>query len=170
MRGAEIENRTAGVCEDCGATVTEGKAGCRKLFEAVVAREFGDYRYARNHRLTVDAYALQHPEPYMRSGKSFAAHLTGMCAAFEYTDTAKINRIVQQWLSSNPAIDKPDSLPEHRGDLTIVFVHAAADAEEHHQRVWEWARSVWEAWSGYHVLARQLIGEALEAGPRLNSR
>jgi hypothetical protein len=169
MAHVDMENRHSGVCEDCGAVVSEGKVGCQKLFEAVIARELGDYRYAKTHRLTVDAYSLQHPEPYMRSGKSFAAHLTGICAAFEYTDTAKTNRIVQQWLSGNPLIEKPARLPERRGDLTIVHVHSAADAEEHDQRVWEWARAVWEAWSGYHALARQLIGAALESGSRLNS-
>ena len=85
MIHADMENGRSDVCEDCGAVVLEGKAGCQKLFEAVVARELGDYRYGKTHRLTVDAYSLQHPEPYMRSGKSFAAHLTGVCAALEYT-------------------------------------------------------------------------------------
>lgn len=169
MIHADMENGRSDVCEDCGAVVLEGKAGCQKLFEAVVARELGDYRYGKTHRLTVDAYSLQHPEPYMRSGKSFAAHLTGVCAALEYTDPSKINRRVQQWLSGNPVIDKPDSLPEHRGDLTIAYVLAATDAEEHDQRVWEWARTVWEAWSGYHTLARQLIGQALESNLQPNS-
>ena len=61
-------------CDRCGAVVSGGKAGCQKLFEEVIAREFGDYRYSRRHRLTVDTYSLQHPERYMRSGKSFTAH------------------------------------------------------------------------------------------------
>jgi len=37
----------------------------------MIAREFGDFRYAREHRLTVDAYSLQHPDEYMRSAKSY---------------------------------------------------------------------------------------------------
>ena len=49
-------------CEDCGAAAEQGKAGCLKLFEEILAREFSDYRYGRIHRLTVDAYSLQHPE------------------------------------------------------------------------------------------------------------
>src|SRR5262245_1929410 len=68
---------TPDVCEDCGAIVAEGRAGCLKLFEEILAREFSDFHYGRAHRLTVDAYALQHPDRYMRSGKSFAAHLNG---------------------------------------------------------------------------------------------
>lgn len=136
------------------------------MFDEVIAREFSDYRYGRIHRLTVDAYSLQHPDEYMRSGKSFAAHLTGICAALEAEDgveTLEINRVVQRWLSANPVIDKPARLPERRGDLNIAHVHAAANADEHLSRVREWAHSVWESWSECHHLARRLIGEAKRA-------
>ena len=96
----------------------------------------------------------------MRSGKSFAAHLTGMCAALENEDTLALNQTVQKWLSTNPHIDKPAHIPEQRGDLTITYIHSAADADEHIKRVREWAREVWDAWTGHHDLARRLIGEA----------
>ena len=147
-------------CEDCGAEVARGKAGCLQIFEEILAREFSDYRYGKIHRLTVDAYSLQHPEAYMRSGKSFAAHLTGMCAALEYEDTPALNRAVQKWLSGNPKIDKPAHPPDQRGNLTITYIHSAADADEHTQRVREWARDVWSAWSEHHDLARGLIKKA----------
>jgi hypothetical protein len=154
------ENSSADVCEDCGAAVSEGRAGCLRVFEEVIAREFSDYRYGRTHRLTVDAYALQHPDKYMRSGKSFAAHLTGMWAALEGEDASDLNRVAQKWLSANPRIDKPARLPERRGGLTIAYVRDAADADEHLKRVREWAQAVWAAWSEHHGLARRLIGEA----------
>ena len=161
MATSEIKNPQNDICEDCGAAVSEGRIGCQKMFDEVIAREFSDYRYGRTHRLTVDAYSLQHSEQYMRSGKSFAAHLTGMCSAFEYEDSLETNRIVQKWLSGNPVISKPARLPEQRGDLTIMYIHSAADAEEHNERVQEWAHSIWDAWSEYHSLARQLIGKAI---------
>ena len=94
------------VCEDCGAAVPEGKAGCLKLFEQVIAKEFGDYRYGRIHRLTVDVYSLQHPEQYMHSGKSFAAHLTGICAALEYDDPLAVNGMAKH-KSSDPKARNP---------------------------------------------------------------
>ena len=160
MRASDTNDAPDDVCKDCGAVVSDGKAGCLKIFEEILAREFSDYRYGRIHRLTVDAYSLQHPASYMRSGKSFAAHLTGMCSALEYEDSLDINRTMQKWLSRNPKIDKPPQLSEHRGDLTIMYIHSAANAEEHIKRVREWAQSVWGAWSVYHDLARQLIIEA----------
>jgi hypothetical protein len=151
---------TADTCDDCGAVVAQGKAGCLLLFEEILAREFSDYRYGRIHRLTVDAYALQHPDSYMKSGKSFVAHLTGMCAAFEFEDTLVLNQAVQKWLSTNPQIQKPAEIPNERGTLTVKYVHAAVDAEQHTKRVREWARDVWAAWSQHHSLAKQLIDEA----------
>ena len=160
MADAHIQDAAEDVCEACGTAVPGGRDGCERLFHEVIAREFGDYRYGRVHRLTVDAYSLQHPAQYMRSGKSFAAHLTGICAALELEDTRAINRTVQQWLSTNPAVEKPAQLPTQRGDLTVAHVHAAATPEEHTARVRQWARSIWEAWSDHHALARQLIAEA----------
>lgn len=156
----ENKNIADEVCEDCGAVVAGGKAGCLKIFEEILAREFSDYRYGRIHRLTVDAYSLQHPDRYMRSGKSFAAHLTGMCAALEGEDALSVNQVVQKWLSTNPQIDKPAHIPAQRGALSITYLHSATDADEHIERAREWAREVWRAWSEHHDLARRLINKA----------
>jgi hypothetical protein len=157
------ENKSVDICEDCGAVVAQGKAGCLKLFEEVIAREFSDYRYGKIHRLTVDAYSLQHPGRYMRSGKSFAAHLTGIYAALESADAVAVNRKMRKWLNANPKIEKPVGIPRRRGKLTITFVHSAACADEHNERVREWAREVWSAWSEHHALAKRLIDEAAKA-------
>ena len=160
MADAEIKDGALDICEDCGAAVSEGRIGCRKIFEEVIAKEFSDYRYGVVHRLTVDAYCLQHPEFYMRSGKSFAAHLTGICAALEYEDSSDINRAVRKWLDGNTLIDKPARVPTDCGALTITYIQGAAHAEEHQKRVREWARCVWDAWGEHHTLAKQLINEA----------
>lgn len=148
-------------CPECGASVTGGRAGCQRLFDDVLAREFGDYRYAREHRLMVDAYSLQHPDEYMRSAKSYAAHLTGMYAALEATDTAAVNRAVQQWLNGTIHLRRPDPpAPGRRGALTIAHVHEAREPEDHLRRVREWAQSTWEAWCGFESIAREWIDEA----------
>ena len=160
MNDSGNENKSVDVCEDCGAVVAEGKAGCLKLFEEVIAREFSDYNYGRIHRLTVDAYSLQHPERYMRSGKSFAAHLTGIYAALESEDALAVNQKMRKWLSANPKIEKPVRIPRRRGKLTITFVHSAACADEHTERVREWAREIWNAWSEHHDLEKLLIAKA----------
>jgi hypothetical protein len=131
------------------------------VFDEILAREFGDYRYARLHRLTVDAYSLQHPAEYMRSAKSYAAHLTGMYAALELNAAAGTNRAVQEWLNGPRALPRPGEPPaQQRGGLTVIHVYEAADFEDHLRRVREWALSTWEAWRAYHHLARQWIDDA----------
>jgi hypothetical protein len=154
-------NALAGDCPECGTTADGGRAACQQLFDEVLAREFSDYRYAREHRLTVDAYSLQHPVEYMRSAKSYAAHLTGMYAALERGATAETNRAVQEWLNGSVALLRPDHpAPRQRGELTIGHVHEAVEPDDHVRRVREWARSTWEAWRAYHPLAKQWIDEA----------
>ena len=119
--------RLATSCPECGAAVP-GREACQRLFDEVLAREFGDYRYARMHRLIVDIYSLQHPAEYMRSAKSYAAHLTGMYAALEECGAAETNRTVQQWLNGPKAFPRPDDpAPRQRGVLTILHVHGAID-------------------------------------------
>ena len=153
-------------CPECGAPVPGGRDACQRVFDDVLAREFGDYRYARMHRLTVDVYSLQHPAEYMRSAKSYAAHLTGMYAALEEGGAAETNRAVQQWLNGPKVFPRPgDPAPQKRGVLTILHVHAAADPEDHVRRIREWALSTWEAWRGYHHVARQWVDEATATRP-----
>ena len=154
--------RLDSLCPECGAAAPDGGgAGCQKVFEEILAREFGDYRYGRVHRLTVDAYALQHPAQYMRSAKSYVAHLTGIRAALEGDPTAATNRAVQQWLSRPRALTRPDHPPpRQRGALTVVHVHEASGPDQHVHRVRAWAASTWEAWRDYHTMAKDWILEA----------
>jgi hypothetical protein len=153
-------------CPECGAVVFGGRAGCQQLFDDVLAREYADYRYARDHRLTVDAYALQHPDEYMRSAKSYAAHLTGAYLAIERGFAAETNRAVQQWLSGARTLQCPDPPSSwQRGTLTVAHVHAASDPEAHLQRVREWAESAWAAWRGYRDIARGWTEEAIRGHP-----
>lgn len=87
-------------CASCGLVVAGGTEGCQRLFETIGLREYEDMRLARYHRIVVDVYALQHPGRYGRSAKSFAAHLTGLCAWLENeTNSRSVNALVQRWLS-----------------------------------------------------------------------
>lgn len=158
-------------CPECGAAVPDGRTGCQRLFDEVLAREFGEVRYFREHRLTVDAYSLQHPSEFMRSAKSFAAHLTGMCAALESSDAAAANRALQKWLDGPGALTRPEHPPPgRRGTLTIAHVHEAGGPEAHARRVREWARSAWDAWRDYHGLARQWVAESARTPHRRRRR
>jgi len=96
------------VCASCGIAVAGGSEGCQRLFESIGLREYEDMRFARYHRIVVDVYAMQHPDRYGRSAKSFAAHLTGLCTWLENEQRApSVNAAVQRWLSGPSPIVKP---------------------------------------------------------------
>ena len=137
-----------------------GTAGCQALFDEVLVRDYSDFRYGRFHRKMVDAYCLQHPDRYCASAKSLAAHLTGLCWAFEHGGHPSVGRALLRWFDASPAIDKPE-LPASRGEMTIAGVHAAPDAEAHALAVERWARSTWEAYAELQPLARRWLAEAL---------
>src|SRR3990172_11930020 len=85
----------AGVaCIGCGAMFEdregpthrymESSPGCWAVYGEVLAREYGDVSYASLHRLTVDAYAVQHPgRPSPQSTQSVALHLMSLCLVLE---------------------------------------------------------------------------------------
>ena len=118
---------------------------------------FDDSELASDWRLVVDCYSLQH-DRYILSGRSLAAHLTGVCIAIEHGGDPALLRAVQQWLSKTRELAKP-AVPEHRGDVTINEVIAAAP-EERHDVVLRWAAASWRAWSGHQEQARGWIAAA----------
>lgn len=101
---------------------------------------------------------MQHDQ-YIRSGRSLAAHLTGVCVALEHGGDESLLRSVQHWLSRTRDVAKP-AVPAARGTVTIDDVIAALP-EERHAVVQRWAESAWAAWAEHHELARRWIAEAL---------
>jgi hypothetical protein len=113
------------------------------------------------HNLVVDTYAMQHPEGYGKSPKSYAAHLTALCVALENAGDQKLYWAIARWLDGPAALDKP-ALVVRRGDLTIADVRAPRTEAEYPDLVRRWARSVWTAYAAQHDLARQWRDEVLD--------
>jgi hypothetical protein len=137
--------------------------GCFLLYSEVLAREYGDFRYAPAHQLTVDAYAVQHPGvPERRAARSVAIHLVGLCLTLERgRGPLELPRLRQALAPSQrgfPWLAPPASV----GVRTILDVHAASSPEEHRARVDRWARSAWEAWSAHHAQVRAWTDELTE--------
>jgi len=147
-------------CASCGLVVAGGTEGCQRLFEAIGLREYEDMRLARYHRIVVDVYALQHPGRYGRSAKSFAAHLTGLCAWLENeTNSRSVNALVQRWLSGLSPIQKP-TLPPSYGAITIRDLVDAEDPVRYGDVLRSWARATWDAYAPLHATAREWIATA----------
>lgn len=153
-------------CASCGLAVAGGSEGCQRLFESIGLREYEDMRFARYHRIVVDVYALQHPDRYGRSAKSFAAHLTGLCTWLEDEAGAQsVNASVQRWLSGPSPIVKPP-LPASYGAVTIRDLVDAVDPVRYGDALRRWARSTWDAYAPLHATAGEWIATSLARGTR----
>ncbi len=149
-------------CPDCGAPGVASLDDCRDLFAEVGAREFADAAFFRVHRLTVDAYCLQHPDVYMKSSKSAAAHLAAMCWSVEYGRSTHLADALKRWLDGPRTYVRVDPPPLlHWGTLTVRHVLGVGDPDKYAVRAEEWARSAWEAWGEHHDQARAWVAEAL---------
>ncbi|QIN80352.1 hypothetical protein GBA65_19570 [Rubrobacter marinus] len=163
-------NRNLRPCPGCGALVPDmtgpvhryigASPGCWAAFGEVSGKEYGDFRYARVHGLTVDAYCAQHPgEPSPQAIRSVAVHLVGLSLQMErdlspeelYAVHKRVSSLAKEGEMGVFWLDPPD-LP---GGPTILYVLGADGPEEHAERVREWARAVWEAWSPYHETVRR---------------
>ncbi len=136
-----------------------GAAACRAIRDQLLTREYEQVLYALRHRMSVDAYCLQHPDDYCTSAKSLAAHLCGLCIAFEHANNPAILRGLQQWLSTNPKLHKPE-LPAGRGALTIAVICGLDDPAAYSRAIEAWARSVWDAYYHLHGIARDWLAQS----------
>ena len=112
--------------------------------------------FGAKHRLTVDAYAVQHPGKETPAAiKSVGVHLVRLYLMLEgglhlEEANAAMQKLTQvkhrfHWLTP----------PDNRGGLTVRDVHAAASAGEHVKLVQAWAESVWLAWKAHHGQVRE---------------
>ena len=144
-------------CPQCGAAGAATSEACELRFQSLSLERFDDSELASDWRLIVDCYSVQH-DPYIKSGRSLAAHLTGVCIALEHGGDAALFRAAQQWLSRTRELARP-AVPASRGEVTIDDVIRAAP-EERHAVVKRWAESAWAAWGEQQGLARAWIAEA----------
>jgi hypothetical protein len=143
-------------CPECGLRRKPDEPACAAQWDLLLVRDYEQPAlFTRFHRMAVDAYCLQH-RSYVASAKSLAAHLCGLCIAFEHGNDAEALRQLQQWLSGNPTLVKPD-LPALRGSVTIGDVYGIDDTAEFGKAVESWARSAWEAYRELQWLAREWV-------------
>ncbi|WP_457632164.1 DUF5946 family protein [Oceanithermus desulfurans] len=136
----------------------ESSPGCWAAFGQILAREYSDPAYYDVHRLSVDAYAVQHPgSPSRLSIQSVAVHLIRLCLFLEHglspenanqamLEAAK-HKDMFVWL--NP--------PESLGPLTAADVVKAASIQEHKALVRAWAEGAWAAWFPHHDTIRSWL-------------
>lgn len=133
--------------------------GCWKLYTDVLAKEYGEWNYPDIHRLTVDAYAAQHPtlEPNPKSGQSVTVHLIAIYFALEKKMSSKeITKKISDIVTLHKGKFDWLEIPPNLGSITISDVHKARNFTEHEEIVTQWAHSVWDAWGEYHTTIIEL--------------
>lgn len=137
-------------------------AACWALYGQVLAIEAGTYRQPAWHRLTVDAYAVQHPGvPERRSVQSVCVHLISLCLVLEHDiPPNRATQLLGTVLARRPAfvwLAPPSSL----GRLTVRHVLSAANREDHERHSWAWAGELWASWGAHHEQIRLWTDNAL---------
>ena len=166
---AVSKSTTAGQapCPSCG-TRLGGREGCQSAFDQLSADAWASPARGAVHNLVVDTYAMQHPEEYGRSPKSYAAHLIALCCGTEHPGDPKLYWAIARWLDGPAAVEKPP-LMARRGSLTIADVYVAASDHEYADLVRRWAADVWAAYADQQKLARKWL-DAVRTHMRSASR
>jgi hypothetical protein len=134
--------------------------GCWAVYGRVLAREYAEPYAPGTHRLTVDAYAAQHPGvPERRTIQSVAVHLMSLWTVFERgTDPARATHMLRH------ALESPERFtwlqPPAKFAKTVLDVADAPDYAPHATRVRAWARATWDAWAPHHETVRRWAGGA----------
>lgn len=111
------------------------------------------------HNMLVDVYAMQHPEEYGHSAKSYIRHLSALGCLLEHPGDERL-----YW--ARPARGDPATAPPTppkpplltaRGELTVADVRTAGDDTEYQRLVQAWAASAWAAYAPQHRLAREYL-------------
>jgi hypothetical protein len=126
--------------------------GCWAVYGEVLAREYGNPAYFEVHRLTVDAYAVQHPGAHDRQSiQSVALHLVRLCLFIEHGLSAE--EANDAMLETAKDKDRFIYLepPSSKGRITAADVAMAASPAQHKDLVRRWAHSCWKAWSAHHA-------------------
>ena len=157
-----------GRCLGCGAefpdregpvhSYLESSPACWAAYGEVLAREYSDPGYYRVHRLSVDAYAVQHPgRPSPQSIQSVNLRLIRLCCLVEKSlPVEKANDLMQAATGQKQRyvwLTPPTSL----GEITVKDVYETKDLEEHLAAVLRWSESAWQAWAPHHAMIRSLI-------------
>jgi hypothetical protein len=150
-------------CPACGA-VLGGRDGCQAAFDRMSALSYSSPARGAMHNMLVDVYAVQHPEEYGVSAKSYIRHLFALGVLLEFPGDVRLYWATPQHGRAVPAPPKP-ALLASRGTLTIAHILGAADDVKYAQLLREWAADVWRAYAPQHDLYLSYLAAVRAAGP-----
>lgn|SRR5690348_1799619 len=168
MTPADLET-----CPGCGAVfhwrdgpvhpyMTSSPA-CWADYGEVLSREYSDPALLATHRLSVDAYAVQHPgTPSRQSIQSVGVHLIRLCQFLEHglaPEQANESMLAAGKIKHTFSWLEP---PESLGIVTVRDVLKTNGSAAHAAMVRRWAQSAWDAWAPHHEIVREWLVRSKE--------
>ncbi|MBS0396577.1 MAG: hypothetical protein JSR54_18300 [Proteobacteria bacterium] len=153
-------------CVGCGAEFAPGDGpvhrylesapGCWARYGELLAREYADRAVYPVHRLSVDAYAVQHPgRESPQTIQSAAVHLIRLSLLLEQGLAPERANAVMVEASGRRTTYRWLEPPPVRGTVTVADLDPAAPAAEYVRAVRRWAEDVWAAWQVHHDTVRR---------------
>ena len=128
---------------------------CWAAFSSVLEREYSDPLLMAVHRLTVDAWAVQHPgDGSRRAIQSVGLHLARLMVQIEdrLSGTAVSDAMLR---FASRKSELPELPPRRSYRMTVADVVGAVNPSEHREAVQRWAEATWSDWADQHDFIRQ---------------
>lgn len=142
----------------------DASAACWAHYGAVLAREYATPALLATHRLSVDAYAVQHPGGgERRAVQSVGLHLARLMlqldAPMPPRETNEVMLGLGRAKASLTRLPPPTAFA-----LTVADVPLAGSEAAHVAAVRAWAAAAWAGWSAQHDAVRAWVAEVRGAG------
>ncbi|NOU20039.1 MAG: hypothetical protein HOO91_20975 [Bacteroidales bacterium] len=166
MKNSELNKKTK--CFSCQAETPDiegpvhrymvSSPGCWKLFGEILELEYSNPEYMVNHRITVDAFAVQHyGKPSPQAIHSVNLHLASMYLiygrGFDVKLADKGLTTLAKYKSELFWLDPPENV----GEITVADILKVQTADEHCKLVFDWGNSVWKAWSNHQNTVKEFV-------------
>ncbi len=132
---------------------------CFAAFGQVLAREYSSAELMPAHRLTVDAWAVQHPgDGARRAVQSVGLHLARLLIQLD-DGVAGEDAHARMLEFARRKAELPPLSPPSSYRMTVADVVDAQDASAHRAAVERWARATLADWAPHHGFIRRWIDE-----------
>jgi len=153
------------VCPGCGSRLpaSDGPVhaymtstpACWAAFNEVLAREYSTPGLMAIHRLSVDAWAVQHPgDGSRRAIQSVGLHLSRLMVQLEDGLSGEAANAAMLAFAARKS-ELPELPPRPRYTMTVADVVDAVEIDSHREAVQRWAESAWRDWADQHAFIRQ---------------
>jgi hypothetical protein len=131
---------------------------CWAAFNAVLEREYPNPALLGIHRLTVDAWAVQHPgDGSRRAIQSVGLHLARLMVQLEDGLSGEAANAAMLGFASRKG-ELPALPPRPTYRMTVADVVDAAEPDAHRQAVRHWAETTWTEWADQQEFIRSWAG------------